>query len=276
MINYQVFLNFLSLIFVKKKRIRMNPLDKIQQEISPLREKLIQHKMYAKIKTVEDFQRFMEQHIFAVWDFMSLLKSLQRGLTSVEVPWSPVGSPTTRRFINEIVLGEESDMDDNGKVASHFELYLEAMEQIGAKTSEIKKLIAFVEEGHTVTSALTFVNIQEETKEFVRFTFSMIETEELHKIASIFTFGREDLIPDMFIEILREMKENGQEDISKLLYYLERHIEIDGGDHGPISLKMIDELCKDDAKKWAEVLESVKLALHYRVRLWDGVQKQLA
>jgi hypothetical protein len=104
----------------------------------------------------------------------------------------------------------------------------------------------------------------------------MIETEELHKIASIFTFGREDLIPDMFIEILREMKENGQEDISKLLYYLERHIEIDGGDHGPISLKMIDELCKDDAKKWDEVLESAKLSLHYRVRLWDGVQKQLA
>ena len=104
----------------------------------------------------------------------------------------------------------------------------------------------------------------------------MIETEELHKIASIFTFGREDLIPDMFIEILREMKENGQEDISKLLYYLERHIEIDGGDHGPISLKMIDELCKDDAKKWDEVLESAKQALHYRERLWDGVQKQLA
>ena len=253
----------------------MNTLDKIQQEISPLREKLVQHKMYAKIKTVEDFQRFMEQHIFAVWDFMSLLKSLQRGLTSVDVPWSPVGSPTTRRFINEIVLGEESDMDDKGKVASHFELYLEAMEQIGAKTTEIKKLIGFVEEGYSVASALTLVNIQEETKEFVRFTFSMIETEELHKIASIFTFGREDLIPDMFIEILREMKEKGQEDISKLLYYLERHIEIDGGDHGPISLKMIDELCKNDIKKWDEVLESAKLALHYRVRLWDGVQKQL-
>ena len=166
-------------------------------------------------------------------------------------------------------------MDDNVKVASHFELYLEAMEQIGAKTTEIKKLIGFVEEGYSVASALTLVNIQEETKEFVRFTFSMIETEELHKIASIFTFGREDLIPDMFIEILREMKEKGQKDISKLLYYLERHIEIDGGDHGPISLKMIDELCKNDIKKWDEVLESAKLALQYRVRLWDGVKKQL-
>ena len=121
----------------------MNHLRKIHVEISTLREQLIQHKMYANIKTIEDFQGFMEQHIFAVWDFMSLLKSLQRGLTSVEVPWSPVGSPTTRRFINEIVLGEESDIDSNGKVSSHFELYLDAMNQIGAKTIEIKYFSSF-------------------------------------------------------------------------------------------------------------------------------------
>ena len=253
----------------------MIQLQKIQEEIAPLRVKLIQHKMYANIKTLEDFQGFMEQHIFAVWDFMSLLKSLQRGLTSVEVPWSPIGSPTTRRFINEIVLGEESDMDENGVVASHFELYLDAMEQIGANTTEIKKLIRLIEGGKTISDALSAVAIQKETKEFVLFTFSMIETRELHKIASIFTFGREDLIPDMFIEILREMKEQGQKNITKLLYYLERHIEIDAGDHGPISLKMIEELCQNDTKKWDEVLESAKSALEYRIRLWDGVQKVL-
>jgi hypothetical protein len=253
----------------------MNHLRKIHVEISTLREQLIQHKMYANIKTIEDFQGFMEQHIFAVWDFMSLLKSLQRGLTSVEVPWSPVGSPTTRRFINEIVLGEESDIDSNGKVSSHFELYLDAMNQIGAKTIEIKKFITLIEEGVVISDALNLVAIQEETKEFVRFTFSIINTKELHRIAAVFTFGREDLIPDMFIEILREMKEQGQGNISKLLYYLERHIEIDGGDHGPISLKMIEELCQNDSKKWDEVLESTKLALEYRIRLWDGVQKKI-
>ncbi|MEY4351281.1 MAG: hypothetical protein RL078_1351, partial [Bacteroidota bacterium] len=96
--------------------------EQLQAAIQPARERLLAHSMYAQIERIEDFQRFMEQHIFAVWDFMSLLKALQRELTCVEVPWSPKGSPTTRRFINEIVLGEESDQDKDGKVMSHFEM----------------------------------------------------------------------------------------------------------------------------------------------------------
>jgi hypothetical protein len=122
-----------------------------------------------------------------------------------------------------------------------------------------------------VDEALYQLNINEETKDFVRFTFSIIETGELHKIAALFTFGREDLIPDMFIEILREMSSQGQENISKLLYYLERHIEIDGGDHGPISLRMIDEICEDDAEKWQEATECAKQALEMRINLWNGL-----
>lgn len=244
---------------------------KLQAEISTLRTQLVEHPLYAQIQTVEDFQSFMEQHIFAVWDFMSLLKALQRGLTCVDVPWSPKGNPETRRFINEIVLGEESDTDADGKVASHFEMYLEAMQQIGANTLPIHQLTEWISYGKTVEEALYQLDIHEETKDFVRFTFSIIETEELHKIASLFTFGREDLIPDMFIEILREMKSQGQENISKLLYYLERHIEIDGDDHGPISLRMMEEICGDDAQKWQEAINCAKQALEMRIRLWNGL-----
>lgn len=244
---------------------------KLQSEISTLRTQLVEHPLYAQIQTVEDFQSFMEQHIFAVWDFMSLLKALQRGLTCVDVPWSPKGNPETRRFINEIVLGEESDTDADGKVASHFEMYLEAMQQIGANTLPIHQLTEWISYGKTVEEALYQLDIHEETKDFVRFTFSIIETEELHKIASLFTFGREDLIPDMFIEILREMKSQGQENISKLLYYLERHIEIDGDDHGPISLRMMEEICGDDAQKWQEAITCAKQALEMRIHLWNGL-----
>jgi len=109
----------------------------------------------------------------------------------------------------------------------------------------------------------------------VRFTFEIIETEQLHKIAALFTFGREDLIPDMFIEILREMQSQGQTNIDKLLYYLERHIEIDGGDHGPISLQMMEEICGEDPIKWQEATEVAILAMEKRSILWDGVLANL-
>jgi hypothetical protein len=231
--------------------------------------------MYAQIHSSTDFQVFMEQHIFAVWDFMSLLKALQRNLTCVEVPWAPKGSPVTRRFINEIVLGEESDLDKDGKVLSHFEMYLEAMQQIGANTLPIHQLTEWLSYGKTLDEALYQLEIREETRAFVRFTFEIINSGQLHKIAALFTFGREDLIPDMFIEILREMQSQGQTNIDKLLYYLERHIEIDGGDHGPISLQMMQEICGSDAIKWQEATEVSIQALEKRYALWDGVQAKL-
>jgi hypothetical protein len=248
-------------------------LSKINSELAPLRQQLINHPLYAQVSEIEDFQAFMEQHIFAVWDFMSLLKALQRGLTCVELPWKPVGSPTTRRFINEIVLGEESDVDVNGEVASHFELYIDAMNQIGADTKTIENFLESVKKGLSVEAALETVSINPETRAFVNFTFSILQTNSIHRIASVFTFGREDLIPDMFIQILREMQAKGQQNISKLLYYLERHIEVDGDDHGPNSLKMMEELCGDDEQKWNEALESAKTALQMRIQLWNGLLK---
>lgn len=248
---------------------------KLQAALSSKRAALLAHPMYAQINSIEDFQCFMEQHIFAVWDFMSLLKALQRALTCVEVPWAPKGSPVTRRFINEIVLGEESDLDSNGKVLSHFEMYLDAMQQIGANTLPIHQLTEWLSYGKTLDEALYQLDIREETRAFVRYTFEIINSGQLHKIAALFTFGREDLIPDMFIEILREMQNQGQANIDKLLYYLERHIEVDGGDHGPISLKMMEEICGTDLVKWQEATDVSLVALEKRYQLWDGVKAKL-
>ncbi len=246
-------------------------LEQFQSELSDLRKQLIEHPLYGNVKSIADFRAFMEQHIFAVWDFMSLLKSLQRNLTCVELPWQPKGNPVTRRFINEIVLGEESDVDADGKVASHFEMYLEAMEQIGANTTVIKSLLMQLNEGKSVNAIIQELPIEKETKAFVEFTFACIQKGQTHEIAAVFTFGREDLIPEMFIEILRKMKSSGQENVSKLLYYLERHIEVDGDDHGPVSLKMMEELCGEDEQKWEQALSVAKEALTKRIQLWNGV-----
>ena len=113
----------------------------IKETISPLINKIVNHQLYSAIEDIEDMRIFMQYHVYAVWDFMSLLKSLQKNLTCVNVPWFPVGDADTRYLINEIVTGEESDIDLNGVRKSHFEMYLDAMDQCGADTVGIKTFI---------------------------------------------------------------------------------------------------------------------------------------
>lgn len=254
----------------------MSNIDTLLKKISRTRKDLLNHKIYLKLNSEDAIAKFMETHVFAVWDFMSLVKALQKELTCVNTPWTPTKDKISRRLINEIVLGEESDIDQNNNPISHFELYLEAMNRIGAETDSIGIFINNLFELGDIDRAIDKSSIPEAAKDFMRFTFDIINKKEVHVIASVFTFGREDLIPDMFINIVKTLNDKEESKSDDLLYYLERHIEMDGDEHGPMALKMISELCGNDANKWNEAAKYSKMALEKRIKLWDSILHEIS
>lgn len=250
----------------------MNTID-ILKAIAPQRERLLKHALYEHIKTVEDLRLFMETHVFAVWDFMSLLKALQIKLTCTTTPWMPTGNPATRYLINEIVLAEETDLAHDGSRLSHFEMYLNAMKACGADTTSITQFLEQVSETQNIFVSIKQSDLHPNVKAFLDFTFRVIEEGGAHQIAAAFTLGREDLIPDMFTEILRNFQANFPDtDLSQLIYYFERHIQLDGDEHGPMAMQMIQELCGDSERKWKEVVEVSVMALEKRIGLWDAIE----
>ena len=248
----------------------VNSIEAIELRLTPLRERLTAHPLYRRIHTLGHVRLFMESHVFAVWDFMSLLKVLQRALTCVDLPWIPTPFPVSRRFINEIVLGEESD-EYQGRPISHFEIYLEAMEQVKADTGAIRHVVSCARVG---VDRLSFEGVPAAAKEFVETTFRVIHGGSSAAQAAAFAFGREDAIPDMFRSLVRQLNEEMSGELDQFVY-LERHIEVDGDDHGPLSLKMVADLCGDNPALWEEASQAAEEALRARLRLWDGVLTQI-
>jgi hypothetical protein len=243
-------------------------IDRLEEQISESRRAVVEHPLYAALASIAAIRTFQEHHVFAVWDFMSLLKSLQRNLTCVTVPWIPTGPTGSRRLINDIVLVEESDERADGFI-SHFELYLEGMVEAGADTSVINAFLDELRKGRRVPEAIDEVTVPAPSAEFVRLTWHLIESAPIHAQAAAFAFGREDLIPDMFQQVVGVNERIGS--LNTFVDYLARHIQVDSEEHTPMAMQMLADLCGEDDAKWAECSDTIKLALSARARLWDGI-----
>lgn len=249
----------------------ISPGDDFAAQAAACRTALLEHPLYQKLQTLEDLALFMEHHVFAVWDFMSLLKALQQKLTCTTVPWMPVGDRQVRRLVNEIVLGEESDLTPEGMPASHYELYLAAMEEAGASPARVQGLLESLMAGMPLEAALQKAAVPGCVARFVQDTFAVIQRGQVHEIAAAFTYGREDLIPSMFHELVERLEAQFPGRLATLRYYLDRHIQLDGDEHGEMGRQMVSLLCRGEHHLEQEAGAAALAALQSRLRLWDGI-----
>ena len=269
-------------------------------DLGDARERLVRHRIYGLVNSAARLRRFMESHVFAVWDFQSLLKAMQQRLTCTSIPWVPTPDAEARRLVNEIVLDEESDALPEGGSASHFELYLHGMRNAGADTGPIDRMIETLRAGVSqvgkpaatvgqeadggpqvgkpaatvVGDAMREAGAPEAAQAFVRHSFAVIESGSTHGIVAAFTYGREDVIPDMFRGLVSSLASRDPA-WERFHWYLDRHIEADDEKHAPVCRRIMARLCGDDPAKWAEASQVARACVESRIALWDAIAAEL-
>lgn len=221
------------------------------------------------IKDRKQLATFMEHHVYCVWDFMSLVKSLQNIVAPSCVPWLPnrYTKNSCARLINEIMVSEESDQFGD-RYMSHFDLYIEAMEEIGADTT---KVLNFIDRVPTVGLFESMGIAPSASRKFMESTFGFIGSNKPHVIASAFAFGRETVIPGMYMNMVTRLGIT-ENDAPRFYNWLKRHIEVDNGDHGPKAVTLVDVFCDNDKKKIAEAQTAAHKSIDDKIEFWDTVQ----
>ena len=250
----------------------LDPYTQLLEEISNPRTALLNHAIYQQVKDLKSLQIFMSNQVFAVWDFMTLLKTLQRRLTCIESPWIPPRDIHSARLVNEIVLVEETDEIAPGYYLSHFQLYLAAMEEVGADSEPIQSFIVAIQQGVPAKEALENLPIPESTKNFVMNTLNIVSGLN-HEVAAAFLLGREDVIPKMFNQILTQLENTQNIPCNYFRFYLERHTHIDEEQHAPMAKELLKNICTNDSLKWMEALNAANTALKVRHRFWNGINQ---
>jgi hypothetical protein len=251
----------------------MDNLDKYKDEITELKNSIYYHKLFQKKLNIAQARYFMECHVFSVWGFMSILKALQFSISKNTLPWLPTLNTRNglTNFINEIVLSEESDCIDGIGYISHFEIYLEAMKEINADTTQIMQLIKNIEEKGFSDHFIKKLEILDEVKNFIRFDLNTAISGSLPRIIGSFTLGREKVIPNMFKHILSSIDNTNY--TNKFITYLNRHIDIDGDRHGPLSTELLKKLC--DSEHSLEIAyQSGIHSLSLRLKVWDKIYSE--
>ena len=242
-----------------------------------LRTALLDHPLYAHVASVPDLRRFMEDHVFAVWDFMSLLKRLQQDMTCIRVPWFPADNAKAARLINDIVIGEETDVGPDGSYVSHLDLYRRAMADIGASTRQFDRFCSLALVGVPVEVALSRIGAPPHVRAFVAHTMALANSGSTEEVLAAFFYGREDIIPEMFRRILNTLygAKHNNDRVRNFIYYIDRHIELDGDSHGPKGRELLDDMIANSPHRGARALRAACSSIKARIGLWNGTLSKL-
>jgi hypothetical protein len=244
--------------------------------VDDLRHSLLAHPIYTEVNSIAHLKLFMEDHVFAVWDFMSLLKRLQRDMTCTSVPWFPVNDPHAARLINEIVIGEECDLGPDGvSPVSHLELYLRAMEEIGADTEPFREFCKIAQTGIPLPECLLAVDAPLHVRSFVSHTIELATRGTTEEVLGAFFYGREDVIPEMFENLQQSWQPANSGMPSYFDYYIRRHIELDGDSHGPMGKELLGRLVSGSPEKAKRANLSAAASIEQRIHLWNGTLQKI-
>ena len=229
------------------------------------------------ITSIAGLRLFMEHHVFAVWDFMLLLKTLQQHLAPSGVPWVPPTHPEIAGLVNSLVAEEECDLlpeNLGGPLhLSHFAIYRRAMVEIDANTAVIDAVLQQASRGD-LAGAVRHRGIPPPSARFLRTTQELISSGEVHALAAAFAYGRELLVPDLFRGLLDRLTVL-ELPCPTLRWYLERHIVLDGDSHGPLAETMVLTLAGNDPAAHQTVQTVRRQVLADRSAFWDAIELQL-
>jgi hypothetical protein len=249
----------------------------VRDHLATLRAGLLNHPIYAEVASVDDLRRFMEDHVFAVWDFMSLLKRLQQDLTCTEVPWFPAENARAARLINDIVIGEETDVDPDGSYVSHLDLYLRAMADVGASSRQFETFRSLARVGTSVERSMVRTGTPPHVRAFVAHTMTLAQSGSTEEVVAAFFYGREDIIPEMFSRLQKTLPgtKDDKDRLRHFVYYIERHIELDGDSHGPMGRELLEGLVADSPQRNERALRAACNSIQARIELWNGTLSTL-
>jgi hypothetical protein len=249
----------------------------VRDHLATLRAELLDHPIYAEVASVDDLKRFMEDHVFAVWDFMSLLKRLQHDLTCTKVPWFPADNARAARLINDIVIGEETDVDPVGSYVSHLDLYLRAMAEVGASTRQFETFRSLARAGTSIEVGMVRTGVPAHVRSFVEHTMTLAQLGSTEEVLAAFFYGREDIIPEMFSRLQKTVlgTKHDKDRLRHFIYYVERHIELDGDSHGPMARELLEGRVADSPQRNEWALRAACNSIEARIELWNGTLSTL-